>query len=600
MTTKTLDIITPEEAGCLYGLFLKRVRRSPEAVAYRYFGKARRWKEVTWSEMGVEVARWSAALEGEGLKRGDRVAIWLGNCKEWVMADLAALSLGLVVVPIFSNDRPENASYILNDSAAKMLFIENEEQWQGLVDSGGPPESIKHAVVVGAMSKGPGDLLVASSDWLPAKAGLIDPRATADRLATIVYTSGTTGDPKGVMLSHGNILWNAHSSIDIIPVYTEDLFLSFLPLSHTFERTAGYYLPIMTGTPVVYSRSIAKLAEDMAEQSPTIIISVPRLFEKTFSKIQSQLSRKSPIIRALFGWTIRAGWKRFEYDQGRGGWSPAFIILPLLQSIFTSKIKERLGGRLRLAISGGAALSPEIARFFIGAGIPISQGYGMTEASPVISVNPESPNIPESAGVPLDGVEVKIGDDDEIMVRSPGVMGGYWNKGEATAKTVNLQGWLHTGDKGRMEEGHIFISGRIKEIIVLSNGEKVPPADLETAITLDPAIEQALIVGEGRPFLSALVVLTKKEISTLSEELDAKADDRGIVTGKDVERRILAKISGKLSSFPGYEVVKKVVVLASPWTVESGLLTPTLKPKRAKILEQYKDAVDEMYSDLSD
>jgi len=335
-----------------------------------------------------------------------------------------------------------------------------------------------------------------------------------------------------------------------------------------FERTAGYYLPMIVGARIAYARSVEQLAEDLQIVRPTILITVPR--------INDQLAKKPPVARKLFAKAVEVGWHRFQYSQGRAPWSPKLLLWPLLDRLVARKIRDRLGGRLRLAVSGGAPLSPEIARTFIGLGITISQGYGMTELSPVVCTNRLDDNRPETVGQPLPDVEVKLGENDELLVRSPGVMLGYWNLPEATAETIDADGWLHTGDVARIEGDHIIITGRIKDIIVLATGEKVPPADMELAIGTDPLFEQVMIVGEGKPFLSALVVLDTEHWQRLAGDLGLEADPANL-------------------EHPHVEKVIRAHARLEPWTIEDGFITPTMKLKRKPLHAEYEAIIDQLY-----
>ncbi len=341
----------------------------------------------------------------------------------------------------------------------------------------------------------------------------------SNELATIVYTSGTTGRPKGVMLSHWNILFDSERALEIVQMYPQDLLLSFLPLSHTFERTVGYYIPMMAGSTVAYARSIPELGEDLLTIQPTLMISVPRIYERVYNKIQAGLAEKSPIATWLFNLAVDTGWKRFLHQQGRGSWHPVFLLWPLLNKLVAGKIMAKLGGRMRIAASGGAPLPTPIAKVFIGLGLNLIQGYGLTETSPILTANPEDDNDPRSVGVPLRGLELRVSEQDELLARGPVIMLGYWNNPEATAAVIDSEGWFHTGDKARIENNHVYITGRIKEIIVLANGEKVPPADMEMAIALDTLFEQVMIIGDDRPFLTALLVLNPEQWEGVASDL---------------------------------------------------------------------------------
>jgi long-chain acyl-CoA synthetase len=594
------DIITPAAAGTLGGLFRERVRRSPDGCAYRRFDHQGRCCECTsWAGTSALAARWQAALRMEGLQPGDRVAVMLKNSLEWVLFDLAALGLGLVTVPLYVNDRADNFALIIKETGARLLLIEGVDQWERIREVHGRLESLLRIVsLTPACTQECDPRLALLADWLPDTAAGYDAGDwPPDALASLVYTSGTTGRPKGVMLSHANILANTYASISRVPIYPDDLFLSFLPLSHTLERTAGYYVPIMAGASVAHCRSLEQLSDDLAAIRPTVIISVPRVLERVHRKITGRLAAGPHWKRRLFDLTSDVGWRRFLHSQGRGGWSLLFLLWPLLDKLVAARIKAALGGRVRLAISGGAPLNPEIARLFIALGLNILQGYGLTETSPVVSVNTEENNRPESVGRPLPGVEVEIGTDSELLVRGPNVMSGYWRNPDASAAAINRQGWLHTGDQARIaDSGHITITGRLKEIIVLANGEKIAPAELEMAISTDRLFEQILVVGEGRPYLAALLVLNHAEWIKLAGTLAVDAAQDAVLVSKLVEQALLERIATRLSHFPGYARIRRVHASRTPWNVQDGLMTATLKLRRKQLLERYAGEVESMYA----
>lgn len=596
------DLISAERARTLDGLFLQRIRRSPERVAYRFHERESGWQSLTWGQMGEAVARWRAAFAAESLDSGDRVAILLRNCPQWVMYDQAAFSLGLVTVPLYTDDRADNAAYVIQDAAVKVLLVQDAGRWRRLAEALGDSPSPKRVVLLEGGKEGEriaaqDPRVVIARDWLPQTAPPLEPReGDPDALATIVYTSGTTGRPKGVMLSHRNLLSNAHGGVKLIDVYQEDVFLSFLPLSHTLERTAGYYLPIMTGSQVVYARSVAQLGEDMQTIRPTVIIAVPRVFERVFQRIQDQMAQRPAPVRWLFALAVKTGWRNFLRAQGRAGWHPLLIVWPFLRHKVADQVLSKLGGRMRAAVSGGAPLPNGVAHTFISLGLPLLQGYGLTETSPVISVNPLRDNVPESVGVPLRGLQVRIGPDDELQVKGDNIMLGYWNNHAATAKVLGQDGWLHTGDQARIESGHIFITGRLKDILVLSNGEKVPPADMEMALAMDPLFEQAIVIGEGRSYLAALLVLNGDLWPGLATEyrIDPEAPDS--LQDPRLLKDMLRRVKVALRDFPGYAKIRRVTLSLEPFTVENGLLTPTLKTKRAQVVTRYAEAIDRMYA----
>jgi long-chain acyl-CoA synthetase len=599
------NLISPDEAVTLDGLFARRVKRSPQRPAYRHFDRDQQaWRDLSWGEMGAGVARWQAALKAENPGGGGRVALQLRNCPEWVMFDQAALSLGLVTVPLYTDDRPDNIAYILAEADVQILLVQDAGRWRRLAEVVGNEGPLRRVLLLDdgdaaheLAAQDPRVRLV--SDWLapPGQSLVVRQGCDPHALASIVYTSGTTGRPKGVMLSHNNMLFVAHGGLTLLDCYEEDVFLSFLPLSHTLERTAGYYLCIMSGACVAYSRSIAQLGEDLTTVRPTAMFAVPRIFERVYGRLSDQMEKKGGLAKRLFALAVSVGWRRFEREQGRAGWSPALLLWPLLRRLVADKVTARLGGRLRLAVSGGAPLNEEIAKVFIGLGVPIVQGYGLTETSPVVSVNPLHDNVPSSVGVPIPGAEVRIGDQDELLVRGPGVMLGYWNNHAATAKVIDADGWLHTGDQARIDAGrHIYITGRIKDILILSNGEKIPPADMESAIALDPLVEQVMVVGEGRSYLAALLVLNGANWPGFAQQVGLDPLFPASLQDQRIHQAVAKRVRQALRDFPGYAKIRRVHLSLEPWTVEDGLLTPTMKVKRAKVLERHADAIEAMYA----
>jgi len=615
MTTKENDdVITPEQAVTLHGLFLERVKRSPDKEAYRYFDVPRNaWVSLNWREMSEQVARWRAALEKEGLAKGDRVALMLRNCPQWVMFDQAAMSLGLVTVPLYTVDRAENIAYIVNDSQCKVMLFETASQWKELSGVLGQMGCVQRFIALDDVTSDE-PRLISAAKCLPESApplpempspqsspasgrgGEREDHSCSLELASIIYTSGTTGRPKGVMLSHNNMLSNTHAALGTFVVYNTDLMLSFLPLSHTFERTCGYYLQVMTGATVAYARSIPLLSEDLQIIKPSILISVPRIYERIHSAINAKLEEGSPLKHKLFNLAVDVGWARFLREQGRGGWKLSFLLWPLLHKLVAQKIMDRLGGRLRTTVSGGAALAPDISRMFVGLGLPVVQGYGLTETSPIVTGNHLDNNFPDSVGQPIRGVQIKLGPQNALLVKGPNVMMGYWNNPEATKAMIDEDGWLNTGDIVRISDtGHVYITGRLKEIIVLANGEKLPPADMEAAIMHDPLIDQVMIYGEGRPYLVALAVLNPVVWPEIAAKVGVRPDMPESLTDTNVEAKVLRRIARNMSSFPGYARVHRVLLLTEPWTIDNGMLTPKLSLKRDKVVAKFSAEIEQLY-----
>ena len=590
--------ITPELT--LAGLFRERVRRSPEAIAYKHYDWGRRhWVDTTWREMSLEVGRWQQAMLKMGLEKGDRVAMMLRNSREWVIFDQAALGLGLITVPLFVDDRPENAAHILQESGARLVVLAGRLQWRGLLECELPTVEQIISVAPILADDGPEDSrLEGLGDWLFGLEGELQTVTTdPDDVATIVFTSGTTGKPKGVVLTHRNILLNASNGLRSCKLYKNELFLSFLPLSHMFERTVGYYLPLICGYAVAFARSVQLLGDDLQTIKPTCLVSVPRIYEKIYTRIQSKLNKASKILRASFKLTLLVGFRRQLFLSGQKWWSPVIMLWPVLDHLIASKVREKLGGRIRVALCGGAALSIDVDKFFRGLGLPLMQGYGLTEASPVITVNGGwNENKLGSVGKPIQNTKVRVSEEGELQALSVSNMQGYWRDESATAAMFTADGWLKTGDLARIDDdGFIYITGRIKEILVLSNGEKVPPGDMETAICFDPLFEQAMVIGDNQPSLAALVVLNEEQWQEFALETGIDPSNKDNLKDRTVRKQIVRRIAANLKHFPGYAQVRDVCLTLEPWTIENDLLTPTMKLKRSHVLEFFDNNIPELF-----
>ncbi len=598
----------PPEINTLSELFQWRVRTSPEAAAYRQFNPEKDlWEAVNWRGIGALVGRWQSSLRQLNLPHGSRVALLLPNGVTAVAVDQGALAAGLVPVPLHAVDNPGSIAYILNDSEASVLVLRTRKEWNEIAAAG---EALPNLKLVVMICEDPGGdagnasaaqtKLAAMPSWLAADSGIAEPPSPQEQdLAAIVYTSGTTGKPKGVMLTHRNVMANVRSVLDQVPATADDVFLSFLPLSHTFERTAGYYLPIAAGSSVVYVRSVAQIASDLKLVRPTVLISVPRIYERFFSKIQENMTAARIFTRGLFALATETGWRRFcrvqkiPMQSGVPAWIDG-LLWPALDLLVARKIRGLFGGRVRIAVSGGAPLSPAVAQCFIGLGLPLLQGYGMTETSPVVAANTRDDNWPDTVGKPLLNVEVRIGDTLELQVRGDNVMKGYWKRPEDTQKTMTEDGWLRTGDQAAIENGRVRILGRIKEIIVTSTGEKIAPADLELAITADPLFEQAYVIGEGRPFLAVIVVLNKEQWHLLAQAGGFDAGQPGL--NADAARKaLMARIQAATARFPSYAVPRAVWSTLEPWTIQNSLMTPTLKLKRNNLQSRYQTEIEALY-----
>jgi len=591
-------------------LLALRVATSPQREAFREFDAAGgRWISLSWAATQERVKQWQRALAASQLPVGARVAILLPNGLNAMSIDQATLAQGAVPVPLHAIDNPGSIAYILADCEASLLMVTSTEQWEKIRDVGTPLPALRTVVVTDVDSPLPAATdnlsVVALADWLArgqADVSLATPPGPED-LAAIVYTSGTTGKPKGVMLSHRNVVANVKAVLARVTPTEEDVFLSFLPLSHTFERTAGYYLPIAAGSCVAYARSVALLAEDLKIVRPTVLISVPRIYERVYAKLLEKVS-PSPFKMRLFEAAQAVGWRRFRAGQGllpprpeeeraAGLWR----LLPwsLLQRLVAQPLLAQFGGRVRVAVSGGAPLSPTIARCFLGLGLPLLQGYGMTETSPVVAVNTLTDNDPVTVGRALPGVEVRIGANRELLVSGPSVMKGYWKRPEDTDRILSVDRWLASGDQAEIRDGRIRILGRIKEIIVTSTGEKVPPGDLELAITSDPLFEQVFVVGEQRPFIACVAVVQRDEWRRLAEELGLDPDDAASLSHPDAQKAALARIEHVTSSFARYAVPRAVTLTLEPWTIDNTFMTPTLKLKRNNLMGHFGAQIELLY-----
>lgn len=598
---KALDVLTT-----LPELLTHHLTVRPDDVAYKVYDNASKsWKDLTFKNVYDQVHAWRHAFAARSeLVRGDRVAMLLPNCPEAVFFDLSALSNTLVPVPLHAIDTPKSSAFILNDSGAKVLVTNKLLKWKQIREAAETPE-IRLVVItddkdcddleapIPVMTKET-FLKLGETSQLPKEA----PKATD--LAALVYTSGTTGNPKGVMLTHRNVISNIQGVLKNLQPSGHETFLSFLPLSHTFERTTSYYLALGLGYTTAFNRSIANLQADFREIRPTVLMSVPRVYEMIYAKLQDG----PKFVRYLFDWAVEVGWRRFCRENGlpvessSRAWLDPFVA-GFLDKKVGSQLRAVFGDRIHLYISGGAALSPAVARTFFALGVPIYQGYGMTETSPIISVNKVGHNHPNTVGPALPNIEVRLGEGDELQVRGPTVMKGYWNREEATKAIFTEDGWLRTGDVCTIyPDGNIRITGRIKEIIVTSTGEKVPPADLESAITSDRLFSQCMVVGDDRPFIAAVAVVNPDEFKTVCGELGLDPTKPESLQDPAFRKAALKRIKTATAGFSNYGVPRQVHCTLDAWTIDNGLLTPTLKMKRNLIRQRYTAEINALYDTL--
>ena len=517
----------------------------PEREAFRQYDYAeRRWYSITWRTFHEQVMRWRRAFTHMGLVKGERVAMLLTNCIDAVTFDEAALCGGLVPTPLHAIDTAGSSAYILRDSNARFLVTTSRARWNAIAEAAGEEGLPDMQLVVftneqvepGSVTHLSGRDIVLSSleGWLATGEGVSDdelpPEPCADDLAGFIYTSGTTGRPKGVMITHRNIVSNVQQINKCYDFNEEDVFLSFLPFSHTFERTVAHYNSLANGGAMAFARNAAQIENDLREVRPTLMCSVPRIYEKIHQRLLHELAESSEEKRHQTAWALETGWRRFaEANHLPIELSPRAqldeTVWPQLDVEIASEVREIFGGRLRATFAGGASLNYAVARFFCALGINILQLYGLTETSPIVSFTRMKDNHPDCVGHPVPDCEVKLGANDELLVRGPQVMKGYWNRPLDTAAAFE-DGWFRTGDQADLSDGgRVRIKGRIKEIIVTSTGEKIPPVDVEFAIQEDRLFEQVLVIGDNLPYVTCLVVVNPKLWPAFCADLDLDPED---------------------------------------------------------------------------
>ncbi len=586
------------------------------SVTAKYAGKAaygfkvgEQWQELTFTQVREQVEKITGGLKSLGLKNEERVAIIAPNNQLWALADYSIVCARGVVVTIYPTLTPKQIWWIAQHSEARFLLCGDREQTEKVLPL--LPEltkvekiivlddtSISHPQVmtlrrlleIGATynSEHPGNFEDGIKNILP------------EDLLTLIYTSGTTGEPKGVMLTHRNLTSNIQGSLQVIHADENDIFLSFLPLSHSFERMAGHYLATGIGAKICYAESINTVADNMREIHPTLMTAVPRFYEKVYAKIIDNIAASSAIKRNLFWWAIDAGKKADQ--KNNAGKKPGSLLstkLAVAEKLVFHKLKERVGGRLRFFVSGGAPLSKEIAEFFRAAGIAILEGYGLTETSPVISINPLEKNKLGTVGRAIPGVEVQIAADGEILTRGPHVMKGYFKDDDATREVIEPSGWFHTGDVGMMDEdGYITITDRKKNILVTSGGKNVAPQPMENVLVTSKWIEQIVVIGDKRKFVSALIVPAFVNLEAWAKEKGlAYTDHESLITLPAVKELYDRVIAESMEGFAQFEKVKKYILLSQEFTIESGELTPSLKVKRNVVEKRYAELIDAMYQE---
>lgn len=553
------------------------------------------WRSYSVKEFEKATRECAVRLTAAGIKAGDRVALFSENRPEWHVVDFACHLVGAVSVPLYATLPTEHVRYIVNDSGAKLLLVSGKARAQTALEAVAELEDVR---VVG-IDRDLADGLEALDDLpLPSKRKRPEPPPLAGSdMASIIYTSGTTGEPKGVMLSHNNFVSQVLAVKDLYPISERDISMSFLPLSHVFERTVDYVF-FYFGVQINYVESIERVPTQLTEIRPTIMVSVPRLYERSYIKIMAKIQQEGGAKRRLFEWGVGVG-RKVREAEWRGQKPGPFVRgqYAVAKKRIFSKVLERLGGRLRFTISGGAPLAREVGEFFDIIGLPIIQGYGLTESSPVIAANRLEANRIGSVGLLLPGAEVKIADDGEILARGPNIMMGYWRKPEATAEAVDNEGWLHTGDVGYLDnDGFLFITDRKKDIIVTSGGKNVAPQPIEGRLGATPYIAQAVVVGDKYPYLTALMVPNFENLQTYFDEKGVKGlDHEAMAEHPDTDALIGEAVKAINSELAMHERIRRFTVLKREFSLEEGELTPTMKVRRKMVNERYAGAISGMY-----
>lgn len=572
----------------------------PDALRYKAAG---RWQDLSHAEVAEQTAALAAALVAAGVGAGDRVAILSENRPEWAIADFATLCIGAADVPVYSTLPSNQVAYILENSGARVLFVSTIEQLEKVLEIRDQVPNVEQIICfddpAGAAGVERFQDVLAAGRRAAGENGLAELRERAmqvgrDDLATLIYTSGTTGDPKGVMLSHYNLASNVagtdqHGVMDLKP---GDVAISFLPLSHSFERMVDYFY-WDTGVTIAYAESIDKLADNLIEISPNAAAAAPRIFEKIYTRVMGATGIK----RTLVMWAKKVGEESVD-EKLRGVQRSPGLQARLADKLVFSKLRAKTGGAMRAFVSGSAPLSADIARFFWAAGLPVYEGYGLSETSPVLTVNRPGETRLGTVGQPLPGVEIRISEEGEILARGPNIMQGYWNNPEATAEVIGEDGWLRTGDIGVLDEGDFLrITDRMKNLIVTAGGKNIAPQPIESVVAMSPYVAQTVMIGDRRPFASLIVVPDFENVAVWAKQQGISATREQLAKDPRVKELLEKETLGRLDEFARYEQPKKIAIVPEEFTIESGMLTPTLKIKRRVVEERYRADIEELYAE---
>jgi long-chain acyl-CoA synthetase len=604
-TTPSERPAAADEPATLVDVFngVAREHKRPDTLNYK---KTDRWLSISSDEMLVRAKLIAAGLHAIGVKRGDRLALLSESRVEWTLTDAGSIFAGVIDVPIYPTLTPSQVRYILNDSGSCVLVLENREKFIELKDALGECPEVKHVIFFESEGITPAEGLTLSQledkgrELEQRESGHVERSAAQtnpDDLATIIYTSGTTGEPKGVMLTHSNLVSNLIDSSGHLSFGEHDIALSVLPLSHVFERQA-MYMYLYKGMAVYFAESLQTIGPNLREVSPTVLVGVPRIFEKIYARIRERAAEAGKLSAVMLAWSVSVGREYAKYVIAHKP-VPSFLKLKhsIASKLVFSKWQTAFGGRMRLLVSGGAALPEDLSYIYIGAGIPIVQGYGLTETSPVITTSTIEDNRVGTVGKAIPNVDIRIAEDGEIEVRGPNVMRGYYNKPEETRAVFTSDGWFKTGDIGTLDEdGFLRITDRKKELFKTSGGKYISPQPIEQAIKGSRFVNQVVLIGAGRKFPAALIV-------PVWEQLESYCKLKGIEVKSHAELcshpRIIDLIQRQIDALTPdlakYERIKKVALLENEFTMEGGELTPTLKVKRRVIDEKYRDVIEGIY-----
>jgi long-chain acyl-CoA synthetase len=580
------------------------------------------WQELLWKDFADQVSMLAKGFIELGINKGDKVCILSENRLEWYITDLALLSIGATDVPIYPTNTPAQIEYIINDAQAKAVILSTMSQYSKVAQVRSKLKTLEGIILMDPDQTFKEDKTIFDNGGLQPKhrqpeKGLLSFAALSnkgrvskndgelkkriesvspDDIITIIYTSGTTGDPKGAMLTQNNII------SDLAGLEDKDITLCFLPLSHSFARTADYYALMYFNVTMTIAESIDQLIQNMQEIKPTVMVSVPRVYEKAYAKIVGTVEQDSQAKKKIFYWAVGVANRFVEY-KFKGGKAPFLLRLQYSvgDKLVYSKMREKLGGRIKYFISGGAPLAPELGRFFYSMGINILEGYGLTETSPVLSVNDPDALKYGTVGIPLKNCTIKIAADGEILAKGPMIMKGYYNKPDMTAEVIDKEGWFYTGDIGFVDnEGYLHITDRKKDLIVTAGGKNIAPQPIENMLKMNRYIEQAAMIGDRKPYCTALIVPSFEALYEYAQANRIKYKGKDdLIEKPEIQQLYKQAIDGVNNNLARYETIKKFKLLPDEFSEATGEMTPTLKVKRRIVMEKYKSAIEEMYQDRS-